>query len=112
MTERVMGRARLVPALALGLLALASEWLKGVPGQIALYPLLGAFPGLALSWTLLPRASATTRWTAGVTLAPLVSSILGWGAMTTGLSIPIAARVIGWGAWLIWVAAIMTRRRG
>ncbi|HTM58568.1 MAG TPA: hypothetical protein VL123_09160, partial [Candidatus Udaeobacter sp.] len=88
------------------------EWLNGVPGQIALYPLLGAFPGLALSWALMPRASTTTRWVTGLTLAPLVSSILGWAAMTAGLSIPLAARAIGAASWLIWVAAIMTRRRG
>ena len=111
MTERAVSRARFVPPLALGILALSSEWLRGVPGQVAIYPMLGAFPGLALSWALAPRASATTRWVLGLTLAPLVSSILGWVAVSAGLPIPLATRSIGWAAWLAWML-ITARRAG
>ena len=99
-------RAQLRTAGALGVIALASVWLPGVPGQIALYPVLGAFPGLAAAWLLLPRASATTRWIIGLALAPLLSSMAGWTLARLGLSPLLATLVIGAVSWLVWVARI------
>ncbi len=94
---------RLWPAFALGAIVLASEGLRGVLGQVALYPLLGAFPGLALAWLLLRGASPTTRWVVGFALAPLISSMLGWALIASGVEVALASRAIGWSAWLIWV---------
>ena len=103
-----VGRMRDVTGpLALGVLALGSAWLPGAAGQIALYPLLGAFPGLALAWALLPRASATTRWVTGLALAPLVSSIAGWALLALSVSAPSAARVVGAAGWLLWTVQML-----
>ena len=101
------GRANLLAALALGAIAGSSEWLRGLAGQLALYPLLGAFPGLALSWALLPRASATTRWIVGLALAPLVSSLAGWLLIGRGLEPAFVTRAIGIAGALAWAAQLL-----
>lgn len=102
MSETHSPLRRLWPALALGAVVLASEGLRGVAGQIALYPLLGAFPGLALAWLMLRDATPTTRWVVGLALAPLISSILGWALIAGGAQVALASRAIGWSAWLLW----------
>ena len=62
-------RAQLRTAGALGVIALASVWLPGVPGQIALYPVLGAFPGLAAAFRRAhPSVSLSTRAGTPVTI--------------------------------------------
>jgi hypothetical protein len=109
--KQAAGSRDLVPALTLGLVVLASEWLPGVPGQLAQVPLLGAFPGLALAWALFPSASRTARWVIGLALAPLVSSVAGWALMAGGGDPAVAARVIGWAAWLAWVVRMSRPRR-
>jgi hypothetical protein len=107
---KASGARDLVPALVLGLVALASEVLRGLPGEIALVPLLGAFPGLALAWTLLPSSSRTARWTIGLVLAPLVSSIAGWALLSAHVEAAAAARLIGWTAWAVWMIQIARPR--
>ncbi|MBI1798814.1 MAG: hypothetical protein HYR73_03920 [Candidatus Eisenbacteria bacterium] len=97
-------------ACALALIVILSEFLRGVPGEIALYPLLGAFPGLALGWALLPRASSTTRWVVGLVLAPLASSIAGWALLAAGIHAAAAARAIGWVAWALWAVQLARER--
>jgi hypothetical protein len=109
--NRVSGARDLFPALVLGLVALASETLRGIAGEIAILPLLGAFPGLALAWALLPAASRTTRWTVGLVLAPLVSSIAGWALLSAHVDAASAARLIGWGAFALWIVMLVRGRR-
>ncbi len=104
MSARPLAASRLALPLLLGAAALSSEWLRGLPGEITLYLMLGAFPGLAVAWLLIPRASATTRWTLGLALAPLVSSVLGWCLMRLGVAVPVATRAIGLAGWLAWTA--------
>jgi hypothetical protein len=93
---------RLAPAFALAAVALLGEVLPGRAGQVALYPLLGAFPGLAVAGWLLARASAPARAIVGLALAPLVASIAGWAVMSAGLDAALAARLVGWLGWTLW----------
>jgi len=93
---------RLAPAFALAAVALLGEVLPGRAGQIALYPLLGAFPGLAVAGWLLARASAPARAIVGLALAPLIASIAGWALMSAGLDAALTARLVGWLGWTLW----------
>lgn len=92
------------PVLALGIVTLAGTRLGGIAGTIAVYPALGAFPGLAAALVLGWRWSRGRRWLLGLTLSPLVSASAGWMLMTAGLPLLSAARAIaiaGFAAWAL-----------
>ncbi len=80
--------------------------LHGIPGAIALYPLLGVVPGLALAEALPLAPGAVARWALALAVAPLVSTGAAWGLMQAGLSLPAAARAVAAGAWVLWLALL------
>ena len=58
-------------------LAIAGLVAPGLPGLLGAYVWLGVFPGMALVRLLLPRAGTMTRWTVGLALSPLASTLFG-----------------------------------
>jgi hypothetical protein len=103
---------RLLPVVLLGALPLASLALGGIPGQIALYPMLGVFPGMAVAGWLAGRGRFAPRWTLGLALSPLVAVIAGALLMRAGLDIADAARVIAFAGLALWALGELTRRDG
>ena len=103
------GRSRSLPLLALA--TVLGCVLPGIPGAVALYPLLGVLPGLALA-ELVPLAEgALARWALALAVAPLVSTTAAFGLMEAGLSLAVAARAVAIGAWAVWLALRLRRAR-
>lgn len=101
----------LLTPIALGVIAIASGPLPGLPGQVALWPALGVFPGMPLALLLGWRRSAQVRGVLGVALAPLVAALLGWLLGRAGVGLARAALVIGVGSWLAWITLEFLRMR-
>jgi hypothetical protein len=87
--------------LALSLLAAAGLKAPGLLGEAGAYLWLGVFPGMAIARLLLPRSAPLTRWTVGLTLSPVVSTLAGLALVRSGLDFVTAARLIGMGGWLL-----------
>ena len=87
--------------LALGALAVAGLKLPGLLGEVGVYVWLGVFPGMALARLLLPRAAASTRWTLGLTLSPVVSAVAGWAMLRGGMDLVTGSRVAGIAGFLL-----------
>ena len=75
--------------------------LPGSPGDVAAFVWTGVFPGLALSRLLLPGSAPTTRWTLGIVLAPVASTVAAYWLLHAGLPLATAARIVGMGGWLV-----------
>ncbi len=89
----------------------ALAWvLRGLPQAIALYPLMGVVPGLALAEALPLARGTIARWALALSVAPLVSAASAWGLMQAGVSLPVAARVVAAGGWVLWLAVAWLRR--
>ncbi len=109
MTSGVPGRGAfagpLAPSvwalLALSALAAGGLALPGLAGQAGAFVWLGVFPGMALARLVLPRAGASTRWTIGLALSPLVSVLAGLALVRGGLELATAARLVGVGGWIL-----------
>ncbi len=107
-------KARLRPALLLGLVTLSAPWLPGLAGQAALYPALGVFPGMALASLLAGRGPGAPRWTLGLALSPLVSAAAGALLVLGGMSLPASSLLIAAAGFVLWVAgeALRSTTRG
>ncbi|MEO5988374.1 MAG: hypothetical protein ABIU54_14270 [Candidatus Eisenbacteria bacterium] len=96
---------RLAPRVGLligfSVLAAAGLLAPGLLGLLGSYVWLGVFPGMAIVRLLLPRASTMTRWTIGLALAPLVSSLLGVALLMRSIDLQTGARLIGISGWLL-----------
>jgi len=97
---KLAGSARLLGATLV--LGLAGLLLPGVPGDVASFVWLGAFPGLALVRLILPGAPTATRWTLGLALSPLAAAVAGWLLLHGGQPLPIAARLVAIAGWLLY----------
>jgi hypothetical protein len=97
---RLLRRAALFAGLTL-----AARWSTGPAADIAVYPLLGVLPGLALADMLLPAASRFARVSLALALAPLVVATSGWLLVSAGLELPLAGWAIAGTAGLLWVAS-------
>jgi len=93
--------ARVWRLAGLLLLATAGLFAPGLLGLLGTYVWLGVFPGMAIIRLLLPRAGLMTRWTVGLALAPLVSTLIGAGLLMNGVDLQIGARIIGIAGWLL-----------
>jgi hypothetical protein len=100
----------LLPALGLGALVLASPALPGVAGQIALYPALGVFPGMALATLLAGRERHAPRWALGLALAPLVSTTLAVPLVMGGWPLSDAARAVALVGFVTWLLGTLRPR--
>jgi len=87
---------------ALTALAAAGLVAPGWIGQVGAYVWLGVFPGLAAVRLLLPRATAFTRWTLGITLSPLIAALAGWCLSLAGMELQQASRLVGMAGWLLY----------
>lgn len=82
-------------------LGVAGLFLPGAAGDAAAFLWLGVFPGLALVRLLVPGASAGTRWTLGLALAPLAATVAGWALVSAGHPLQTAARLVALGGWFL-----------
>jgi hypothetical protein len=82
---------------------IAGWFLHGAARDIALFPLLGVFPGVALAGVLPLERGALARWAAGVTASPLVATALAWALMRAGMSLPRAALAVAIAGTLAWI---------
>ncbi len=82
-------------------LGLAGLVLPGPAGDVTGFIWLGVFPGLALTRLFLPGAATATRWTLGVALAPLATTVVGWALLQSGQSLQSAARLVAMGGWVL-----------
>jgi hypothetical protein len=97
--------ALLVLSMALGALHL-----PGLLGEIAVYPWLGFFPGLALTAWLLPREERFTRIALALAVSPLLTSGFGWMLVRAGLAFPAAAVLLAMVGWLGCAIALLAGR--
>ena len=95
----------------LAALGVAGLWLPGVPGAIALFPLLGIAPGLLLAEAVPMRSGSIARWALALAASPLLSCVLAWALLQAGLPLPVAARVVALGALLSFGALAWVRAR-
>ena len=103
------------PVAATFVLGLIGLFVPGPAGDVAAFVWLGVFPGLALARLFLPASPAATRWTLGVALAPLVSTVAGWTLVQAGQPLQTAARLVAMGGWLLFAggeARALTPRSG
>jgi hypothetical protein len=101
---RGVRRADVVGVLALGLLAASGRFLPAGFREVALYPALGAFPGLLAARLLVRRTSGLDRWVLALALSPLLSTLVGYVLIALGVSLPSAGVLIAavsWGGWLV-----------
>lgn len=91
----------------LGLMVISARWLPGIAGQIALYPALGVFPGMAAAALLAGRARSAPRWTLGLTISPLVSATAGVLLLKAGLAPASAVLAIASAGFALWALAAL-----
>ncbi len=102
---RAAGGLILLVSLALGALGL-----PGLAGELAVYPWLGLFPGLALSAWLAPRERPFVRTALAFAISPLVSTAAGWLLVRAGLTLGAAAWILSAAGALAWAAALLRPR--
>lgn len=95
------GTARIWRIAGLLLLATAGLFAPGLLGVLGSYVWLGVFPGMAMVRLLLPRAGTMTRWSLGLALSPLVSSLVGVALQTQSVELQTGARLIGIAGWVL-----------
>ncbi len=92
-------RSLLAP-FGFALLAVAGLYVPGVAGQALLYPLLGVAPGMAAAQLL--AGPGGPRWTLGLALAPLVSTMVAAPLVALGLPQAWAAGTVAAAGLLLW----------
>jgi hypothetical protein len=102
---RVAGALILLVAIALG-----SLWLPGLAGQLAVYPWLGLFPGLALAHGLAPRERLFTKIAIAFALSPPISCMAGWLLVRAGLGFGAGALLISVAGGLACAGSLLARR--
>jgi len=100
---------RLALALAALTSAILALTLPGLLGHLAAYLSVAVVPGAAVGWWMLPRTRLFTRMVVGVTLGPLVATLVVWACLAVGLQLAAATRGVIIAGTLALVLATLRR---